>query len=172
MAATLAAYGMYSQSAVLNDVVLTLNEAGFVNEDICMMLSPTHPIAAMVREAGFHSGSETTSVSANLIGWLSKFGAVIIPTVGFFIRSQAYFHALLSSPDAPGLCGNSTSLSGLGFSENDAVRFEKQVRQDGVLVYIACQASANIEWAMELLRRTGARETATLEVAEEVLAVA
>jgi hypothetical protein len=172
MAATLAAYGMYSQSAALNDVVLTLNEAGFMNEDICMMLSPTHPIAAMVREAGFNSGCETSSVSADLIGWLSKFGAVIIPTVGFFIRSQAYFHALLSSPDAPGLCGNSTSLSGLGFPDNDALRFENQVRQDGVLVYVACLENAKIDWAMQLFRRTGASEAATLEVAEEMFAVA
>ena len=33
-----AAYGMYSQDVALNDVVHTLNQAGFDNEDICMML--------------------------------------------------------------------------------------------------------------------------------------
>ena len=40
-----AAYGMYSHDVALKDVVHTLNQAGFENEDICMMLSPTHPIA-------------------------------------------------------------------------------------------------------------------------------
>lgn len=96
-----AAYGMYPPSAALNDVVHTLNHAGFVNEGICMMLSPSHPIANMVREAGLHDyDRQTNSVAAKLIGWLSEFGAVMIPTVGFFIRSQAFFKALVSGEDA------------------------------------------------------------------------
>lgn len=166
---TPAAYGMYPHNAALNDVVLTLNQAGFVNEDICMMLSPTHPIAGLVREASFHNCErESGAVTAALIGWLSEFGAVMIPTVGFFIRSQAFFHALVSAQDAPGLCGNSTTLLGLGFSEDDAQRFERQLRQAGVLVYVACPQSAKIDWAMELLRRTGAREAATLDAEASV----
>ena len=57
---TLAAYGIYPPSAALNDIVDILNHAGFVNEDICMMLSPSHPIAGMVREAGFHDSDRQT----------------------------------------------------------------------------------------------------------------
>src|SRR5580698_10052646 len=106
MALNTAAYGMYSQDVALNEVVHTLNQAGFDNEDICMMVSPSHPIASLVREASlFNSERESNAVTAGLIGWLSEFGAVMIPTVGFFIRSQAFFHALMSR-DAPALCGN------------------------------------------------------------------
>ena len=39
-----AAYGMYSHDVALKDVVHTLNQAGFENEDICMMLSPLIPL--------------------------------------------------------------------------------------------------------------------------------
>ena len=130
---------MYSQDASLNDIVDTLNQAGFDNEDICMMLSPSHPIAAVARNARLFGSERGSNVAtAGLIGWLSEFGAVMIPTVGFFIRSQAFFHALMVARDAPALCGNSRSLVGLGFSDDDADRFEGQLRKLGVLVYVAC----------------------------------
>jgi len=163
MAGTTAAYGMYAQDVALNDVVHTLNQAGFNNEDICMMLSPTHPIASLVRDASlFNSECEASSVTAGLIGWLSEFGAVMIPTVGFFIRSQAFFHALMVARDTPALCGNSRTLVGLGFSEDEADRFESQLRQLGVLVYVSCSENAKTMWACEVLRHTGAHEAATL----------
>jgi hypothetical protein len=159
-----AAYGMYSHDVALNDVVHTLNQAGFENEDICMMLSPTHPIAALVRDASlFNSERESNAVTAQLIGWLSGFGAVLIPTVGFFIKSQTFFHALMISHEGPALCGNARTLVGLGFSDDEADRFETQLRNLGVLVYVSCAESAKTMWACEVLRHTGAREAATLE---------
>src|SRR5712671_1176242 len=67
-----AAYGMYPQEVALHDVVHTLNQAGFENEDICMMLAPTHPIASIVRDASlFSTDREDTAASAGMIGWLS-----------------------------------------------------------------------------------------------------
>jgi len=123
MTQTPAAYGLFPQDVALHEVIRTLNQAGFANEDICMMLSPTHPIATVVRDASFFNAErEASAVTAGLIGWLSEFGAVMIPTVGFFIRSQAYFHALLVQ-DSSSLCGNSQALVGLGFPEGDAEKF-------------------------------------------------
>jgi hypothetical protein len=164
MALDTAAYGLYSQDVALTDVVRTLNSAGFENESICMMLSPSHPIAALVREASvFNSECESNAVTAALIGWLSEFGAVMIPTVGFFIRSQAFFHALMVARETPPLCGNALTLSGLGFSDDDADRFEHQLREVGVLVYVSCPESEKMTWACEVLRHTGAREAATVD---------
>ena len=158
-----AAYGIYPQDVALSDVVHTLNQAGFENEDICMMLSPSHPIASIVREASvFSSHRDDSAATAGMIGWLSAFGAVLIPTVGFFIRSQAFLHALMAK-DAPALCGNARTLVGLGFSEGEAEKYENQLRQLGVLVYVSCAESAKTLWAQEVLRHTGARETSTLQ---------
>ena len=164
MAVNAAAYGIYSQDVALTDIVRNLNQAGFGNEDICMMLSPAHPIASIVRDASlFNTEKEASAVTAGLIGWLSGFGAVVIPTVGFFIRSQAFFHALMVARDAPALCGKARTLVGLGFSEDDAERFEDQIGQLGVLVYVSCSESAQTLWAREVLRHTGAHEASTLE---------
>lgn len=159
-----AAYGIYAQDASLTDIVRDLNQAGFDNENICMMLSPAHPIASMVRDASvFNSERGANAATAGLIGWLSEFGAVLIPTVGFFIRSQAFFHALMVAREAPALCGNSRTLVGLGFSEEEAERFEDQLVDLGVLVYVSCAEGAKTVWAREVLRHTGAHEAATLE---------
>jgi len=161
---TVAAYGVYPDGVEVEEVVRTLNCAGFANEHICLMLAPTHPIAAIVRDANLlRQEREASAVSVVLIGWLSEFGAVVIPSVGFFIRSQAFFHVLVTARGAPALCGNSHSLAGLGFPENDAARFEAQLQQTGFLVYVASPEIAKVQWALQLLRITGAEEGATLE---------
>jgi hypothetical protein len=159
-----AAYGLYSQDVAVSDIVRNLNQAGFENEDICMMLPAAHPIASIVRDASlFNSEKGASAVTAELIGWLSEFGAVLIPSVGFFIRSQAFFRALMVTDDAPALCGNARTLVGLGFSEEEAERFEDQLGDFAVLVYVSCAEGAKTQWAREVLRHTGARESATLE---------
>lgn len=166
---TPAAYGMYPHDVALQQVVQTLNESGFDKEDICMMVSPSHPIAASVRETNIlNAEPKASAVTAGLIGWLFEFGAVMIPTVGFFVRSQAFLRALVTA-DSPAPCGRSRTLVGLGFSEGDAERFENQLREVGVLVYVACpeSASTSTSWAVEVLRQTGAQEIATLELERE-----
>ena len=170
---TAAAYGIYSQEVVLADIVRNLNQAGFENESICMMLSPEHPIASSIRDASFFNAEkESSAMTTKLIGWLSEFGAVMIPTVGFFIRSQAFFHALMVAGDAPALCGNARTLVGLGFTKEEAERYEDQLDQLGVFVYISCTDAAKMHWAREVLRHTGAQEAATLEESMSVAASA
>jgi hypothetical protein len=160
---TPAAYGMYSQDAALGDVVRTLNQAGFDNESICMVLSPRHPIAKVVREASIlNGGRDRGALTAGLIGWLSEFGAVVIPSVGFFIRSKTFLRALFEPKGSPAFCGNTNTLVGLGFSETEARYFDRQVRQFGALVYVSCPENARTDRAMELLGRTGATQTAIL----------
>jgi hypothetical protein len=165
-----AAYGVFPHSVVLNEVLQTLNRGGFGKESICMMLPPTHPIATIVRDAGLRvTEREANMATAGLIGWLSEFGAVVIPTVAFFIRSQAFFHALIMENDAMARCGSSRSLAGLGFPDGDARRFESHLDEVGALVYVSCSERASTGWALELLRGTGAQEAGTLENAEEAL---
>jgi hypothetical protein len=158
-----AAYGMYPRNVALPEVAQALNRAGFENQDICMVLSPAHPDAAGVRDANFFSteGSED-STSARLIAWFSKFGAVFIPTVGFFIRSQAFFDALSGEQNLPALSRGSRALLGLGFPPEEAKRLGRQLCDVGALIYVSCAESTKARSVIELLRRTGAREAASL----------
>ena len=51
-----AAYGMYPRNVPLEEVVTALNQAGFENQDICMVLSPAHPVATGVSDARIGGG--------------------------------------------------------------------------------------------------------------------
>src|SRR5271166_5281155 len=146
---TPAAYGMYSYDAELHWVVDALSQSGFEKEAICMMVSPAHPIARLVREANIlNAEPKDGAATEGFIGWLFEFGAVVIPTVGVFIRSRAFLHALMAWKDSPILCGGSRALLGLRFSQHDAERYENQLRDIGVLVYVACSARARAAWAV------------------------
>jgi hypothetical protein len=162
---TNAAYGVYTEDVPVTDIVHVLNEAGFGNEDICLMLARSHPISMIVREASIRSADrEASAVAAEVIQWLSEFGAVVIRTFGFFIRSQTFLRALISTRELPALCGNSEMLMDLGFSAEDAGRLEDELSDGGVLVYVACHEAAHAEWAEEMLQRIGARESAALHL--------
>jgi hypothetical protein len=172
MASTIsAAYGMYSGDVALRQVVQTLNQSGFGKEDICVMVSPHHPLAAAMREANIlGAGREASGVATGVISWLMKLGAVMIPNVGFFIRSQAFLHALLMHTESRSLCDQSNALVGLGFSEEEAERFEGQIRDAGVLVYVTCPGVEKTTSAADVLRRMGAHEAATMEMTLEAAA--
>ena len=159
-----AAYGIYARHIPLPEVACTLNRAGFDNEDICMVVSPSHPVATIVRNASaFNMERESSAISARIIGWISQLGAVVIPSVGFFIRSQVFFRALVVEQDFRSFCGRSRTLAGLGFSKDDEERLDLRLSDDvGALVYVTCPEGPRTDRAIELLRSTGARETAVL----------
>ena len=160
-----AAYAMYPRNVALPDVVSALNQAGFGNEDICMVLSPAHPVASAVEDATIGNvAREQSATSARMIGWFSERGAVGIPTVGFFIRSQAFFHARLGEENLPTLSRGSGTLLGLGFSEDEARRLGHQLCDVGALVYVSCPERCKTDGAIELLRRAGAKEAASLGI--------
>jgi hypothetical protein len=160
-----AAYGVYTEDVPVNYVVHALNDAGFNKESICLMLARTHPISTVVREAGIrNTDREASVVAAELIDWLSGFGAVVIRTFGFFIRSQIFLRALVTTREAPALCGSSETLMSLGFSQEDAERLDDQLCQTRVLVYVSCSESAEATRARQMLARIGAEETAQIEL--------
>jgi hypothetical protein len=168
-----AAYGMYPRNIALPEVVYALNRAGFGNEDICMVLSPAHPVATAVRDAKILDAKpEESAIGARMIGWFSEFGAVVIPTVGFFIRSQAFFRALLTEQNLPAMSRGSRTLLGLGFSEGEAKRLGHQLSDVGAMVYVSCREGGKANSALELLRGAGAREAASLEMVKAAEAAA
>jgi len=159
-----AAYGIYPQGAHLQDVVHALNQAGFQHEDICLLLAPTHPIATSVRDMKLIALEPHSSAAlAELVGWLSKLGAVVISSIGLFIRSRAFLRAFLDTSETPALCRNWGTLASLGIPEHDASRLRNRIDEDGVLIYVSCERTSQSEWAMEVLRKTGAHETSRLQ---------
>jgi hypothetical protein len=156
-----AAYGMYPENVLLPEVAASLNRAGFQKKDICMVLSPEHPVAEIMRNSRV-GDAVRNDTAIGTIGWVSAFGAVVIPTVGVFIRSQAFFKALMDQ-SIPSYSAGPKTLVGLGFSETEARRLESQLAKVGALVYVACPEDAKTDTAIELFRQTGAQEAAELK---------
>jgi len=134
---TAAAYGMYSQEVALNEVVHTLNQAGFDNEDICMMLSPTIPsqLWCAMPACSIRNAHRMPSLLDSSAGSLALVPCSFQPSVSSSGRRLS-FRALMVSREGPSLCGNARTLVGLGFSDDEAARFENQL---GVLVYVSCR---------------------------------
>jgi hypothetical protein len=61
---------------------------------------------------------------------------------------------------------------GLGFSEDEATRLGHQLCDVGALVYVSCRENGKTNRAIELLRREGAREAASLGRAKAAEAAA
>lgn len=159
-----AAYGMYSRHVALPDVVCALNKAGFTNQDICMVLSPAHPDAAALHDgSAFNAPGVDSTLTTRMIDWFSRFGAVVIPTVGLFIRSHAYFQALLAEQSVPSLSQGCRTLIDLGFSQDDAKRLGHRLCDVGALVYVSCKEGDKATSVIELLQSTGAQEAASFE---------
>ena len=156
-----AAYGLYPQSAGLQNVMQTLLRGGFHKESICMMLPAEHPIATVVRRASADAvEGPGNAEAAGLIRWLSEFGAVLIPQFGFFIRSQEFFRTLMGG-DIP----SCSTLAALGFSDDKVKSLSNAMENPGVLLYLSCPEKTKSGWALELLRGTGAQEAGLLSKA-------
>jgi hypothetical protein len=107
-----------------------------------------------------------------MIRWFSKFGAVVIPTVGVFIRSQAFLNALFTEKNSSSLSRGSRTLVDLGFSPDDAQRLGHQLCDVGALVYVSCAEKTKATGAIELLRGAGAQEAASLGAIQAAAAAA
>lgn len=168
----MAAYGMYSRDVALPEVVSALNRAGYHSENICMILSPAHPDAAIFHDTTSDVAGAESTTTARMIRWFSGFGAVVIPTVGVFVRSQAFLNALLTEKPSSALSRGSRTLVDLGFSTDDAKRLGHRLSDVGALVYVSCAENAKAVSAIELLRRTGAQEAASLRAIQAAAAAA
>ena len=157
-----AVYAIFPVSARLDEVVLSLNSAGFESVDICVFLSPGHPIADGVRcmkAASVNFSGE--SGFEHTISWLSTFGGVVIPGIGLFVGSREYLRALTRCDFWPDRDGGE-ALENLGIPAKAAARYEARVKRNASLVFVSCDHSAQSQWAREILRLLRAEEVRLL----------
>ena len=159
-----AAYGLFRMEIRLDEVVTSLNSAGFETEDICVFLPPAHPIVEGVRNIqAAASEFEMEAGPEHMVSWLSTFGGVVIPDLGCFVGSREYLRALTQDNHLPDVVGNRGMLASLGIPE----RYAARVRQGTSLVFVSCNGSAQSEWAREILRRLRAEEVRLLGELDE-----
>jgi hypothetical protein len=155
-----AAYAVYdSESLCVERALEALNQAGFQNEEICVLLAPQHPIAEIVREAHLAPAPDSAASAATLVEWLGRMGAVVIPGVGFFVRSKQFLEAWMETAEDSADCG---LLSPLGIADGEARRLEDDLCHDSAVIFVLSAKVADAEWAKEILLRSGAGEATCL----------
>jgi hypothetical protein len=157
-----AAYAVYSADVELERIVQSLNRAGFLNEDICLLLAEEHPLAGFVRNFRLRPDEARGSTTAKLVHWMSSLGAVVIPRVGLFIRSRNFLRSLISEPKTASCLGNVDALRNLSVPESELRRFTRLLDVSSVFVYVNCGLDAQSDRAREVLRSTGGKEAQCL----------
>jgi hypothetical protein len=74
-----AAYGLYAHDVAPHEIVCVLNQAGFGNEDICIVLSPVRPIATVVRDASILNPEPEARAATAVRGNLATLVALGFP---------------------------------------------------------------------------------------------
>ena len=144
----------------LEEVLASLNSAGFESEDICVFLPPEHPFADGVRSMRAMASNDSDLLQT--VGWLSTFGGLLIPGVGFFLGSPEYLRALACTDSDPQGSAKGAVLVNLGIPKAEAARYEERLRRDASMVFVSCDDAARSEWAREILRRLRAEEVCLL----------
>ncbi|HTR66586.1 MAG TPA: hypothetical protein VMH85_12480 [Terriglobales bacterium] len=155
-----AAYAVYDSELVCVERALqALNQAGFENEEICVLLAPQHPLAEIVKDAGLAPAPDSAANAATLVEWLGRMGAVVIPGVGFFVRSKSFLQAWMDTERDSADCG---LLAPLGIGDGEARRLENDLCQDSAVIFVLSAKVADAEWAKEILLSSGADEASCL----------
>jgi hypothetical protein len=137
---TTAAYGIYPMEASIQGIIANLNEAGCPAEDVCVLMAPSHPVAQAVRDAKFSPMTLNSDAPASeLLHWLSRLGAVIIPGVAFFVGSRVFLRAVLAPCPATLSSASTERLLGLGFSQHEADRYADRLNHDGIMIFSVLQ---------------------------------
>ncbi len=161
-----AAYGIYPTEARIHEIIANLQEAGCPAEDMCLLMAPSHPMAHTVRDAKFSPMAlHSHAMTSELLQWLSRLGAVIIPGVAFFVGSRVFLRAVLAPCQATSSSASAERLMGLGLPQHEADRYARRLNRDGIMVFVCCGDEAQSHWIREVLQRTGADEVCCLQEA-------
>src|SRR5271163_2598687 len=123
-------------------IVDDLNEAGFPNNDISVLLPDktgtrdfAHKYNTKAPE-GAATGGVTGGVVGGALGWLVGIGALAIPGVGPFIAAGPIMAALRGAAVGGAVGGIAGALIGMGIPEFEAKRYEGKIRSGNVLISV------------------------------------
>ncbi len=158
-----AAFGLYLSGVDLQSLVGELSGAGFPNEDICVVLPADHDAAGTLRSLQTGTPDSASQVE-NVLAWLARFGAVVVPSVGAFVAGREFVGMLFGVGCKPRACNQ--VLHSLGIPQADADRYEEWVNLGGSVAYVCCDHVDRVQEACEILEDAGAEEVSWLDEAD------
>jgi hypothetical protein len=162
-----AVFGIYSSRSGAERAVSALQNAGFRNTDISVLLPENEGTKDFAHEKGTKApegastGAGTGAVVGGTLGWLAGIGALAIPGIGPFIAAGPIMAALAGVGVGGAVGGLTGALIGMGIPEYEAKRYEGRIKTGGILLSVH---SDNSDWtgrAKKILEQTGAEDIAS-----------
>jgi hypothetical protein len=159
-----AVFGIYKTVGHAERAVETLTTAGFLNNDISVLLTDAQTTHDFAHEKntkapeGATVGVATGGIIGGSLGLLVGLGALAIPGIGPLLAAGPIVAALAGLGAGGAAGGIIGALVGMGIPEYEALRYEGHVKNGGVLMSVHCDNSKQITRATELMRGTGAED--------------
>src|SRR6202044_2027379 len=154
----IAVFGIYQNEKQAERTVDDLLEAGFLNDDISVLLPDNkgtkdfaHDKSTKAPE-GATAGVTTGGVIGGTLGLLAGIGALAIPGVGPFIAAGPIMAALAGVGVGGAVGGFTGALIGLGIPEYEAKRYEGRLQKGAILLSVHCDTSDEIKRAKEIMK--------------------
>jgi len=172
-----AVFGIYSSSSQAENAVDRLIAAGFMSDDISVLLPDNNSSREFAHEKntkapeGTATGVTAGGVVGGTLGLLAGIGALAIPGVGPLIAAGPIMGALAGLGVGGAVGGLIGALVGMGIPEYEAKRYEGRIKEGGVLLSVHCSTSDSIDRAKEVLKQSGAQDiSSTGEASADVKA--
>jgi hypothetical protein len=149
------------------NIVGELKDAGFVNNDISVLLPDKSSTREFAHKKGTKApeGATTGAVSGGVLGgvlgWLVGIGALAIPGLGPFIAAGPIMAALSGAAVGGTAGGVVGALVGMGIPEYEAKRYEGRLREGRILIAVHSENSDETRRAKEIFERNHAEDIST-----------
>ena len=162
MATKKSVLGIYATRPGTENAIAAFREEGFANTDISLLLPASLGSNELVTEKetkapeGATVGAGSGAVIGGALGWLVGIGSLAIPGLGPFIAAGPIMATLAGIGVGGAVGGFSGLLIGIGLPEYEAKHYEARMQEGGILLYVHCESSEEIDRAKRIMERTGA----------------
>lgn len=134
--------GVYEDDRHAMRALEELQEAGFNRDDLSVLTKDRDRYEGVMDESGtmapegIAAGVTTGGLAGGTVGLLAGLGALAIPGVGPLLAAGPILAALGGAAVGASALGIMGGLVGMGFAETDAERYEKEVHEGRILVFV------------------------------------
>ncbi|SFB07736.1 MULTISPECIES: general stress protein [unclassified Bacillus (in: firmicutes)] len=164
--------GVYDHGDEAVRAIEELKAQGYERDDISVVARDKDEVEAIHTETGtkadegLATGAATGGVLGGLAGFLAGVGALAIPGVGPIIAAGPIAATLTGAAVGAGAGGLAGALIGMGIPEDEANRYESDVKSGKILVLVDRDAKTRTTMS-DVVGMTGTTETHTLDDVEQ-----
>jgi uncharacterized protein YcfJ len=140
-------------------IVRDLQEAGFANDDISVLMPDRTGTRDFAHEHGTKApegavtGASAGGVVGGAVGWLAGIGSLAIPGLGPFIAAGPILAALSGAAVGAAVGGVTGALIGLGVPEYEAKQYEGKLKEGNILVSVHVADAYGTKRAKEIFEQ-------------------